>query len=286
MSTSVTTSFVKQYEREVHDVFQRTGSFLYQTVRQKSNVKGSTTTFQVIGTGVATTKARHGTITPMNQSHTAMECTLSDFYAGDWVDKLDEFKVGHDERESIARGGAWALGRKVDDQILTAADTTTTTAVVSTGAITRALLLQAVEALDDNDVPRDGNRFALLTPRAWSQAMTITEFASSDFIGGTDLPYLKGAEPRTWLGVHWMQHTGLSGKGTTTAKNLVYHRQALGYGSQALAGIEGRMVGADITWHGDRAAHFVNHMMSGGACLIESGGVVEMHSNDTAAIPT
>ena len=61
MSTSVTTSFVKQYEREVHDVFQRTGSFLYQTVRQKPDVKGSTTTFQVIGTGVATTQgpSRH-----------------------------------------------------------------------------------------------------------------------------------------------------------------------------------------------------------------------------------
>ena len=34
----------------------------------------------------------------MNQSHTAIECTLSDFYAGDWVDQLDETKVQHDER--------------------------------------------------------------------------------------------------------------------------------------------------------------------------------------------
>ena len=64
MSTSVSTAFVRQYEREVHEAFQRRGSFMLQTVRLKTGVVGSSTTFQVTGTGVATTKARHGTITP------------------------------------------------------------------------------------------------------------------------------------------------------------------------------------------------------------------------------
>ena len=41
----------------------------------------------------------------------------------------------------------------------------------------------------------------------------------------------------------------------------------------------------DITWHGDRAAHFVNNMMSQGACLIDGEGVVEIRVNDTLAIP-
>lgn len=275
MSTSVSTAFVRQYEREVHEAFQRRGSFMLQTVRLKTGVVGSSTTFQVTGTGVATTKARHGTITPMNQSHTAVQCTLADFYAGDWVDKLDELKLIHDERMVIANGGAWALGRKADDQIITAADTTSTT-VTSTGAATRALFLQAVETLDDNDVPNDNERWGWLTPRAWSQAMTLTEFASADFVG--DQQFMKGASPKSWLGVHWAVHTGLNGKGTTTAKSLVYHRSSLGYGS-------GAGIVADITWHGDRAAHFINHMMSGGACLIDANGVLEMQSNDTAAIP-
>ena len=34
-----------------------------------------------------------------------------------------------------------------------------------------------------------------------------------------------------------------------------------------------------------RAAHFVNHFMSGGACLIDAEGVVEIRINDTLAIP-
>ena len=276
MSTYIDNSFVAQYERDVHEAFQRRGSFLMHTIRRKTNVKGATTTFQKVGTGIATTKSRHGQITPMNQSHNPVTCTLADFYGGDWVDKLDEAKSNHDERMVIANGGAWALGRKADDQVITEAIATTSFVGTYTGGLTRALLLQAVETLDDNDVPNDGQRWGLLTPRAWATAMTFAEFASSDFV--SDQPYMKGAQPRTWLGVNWMVHTGLNGKGTATADCLAYHKSALGYAS-------GHDIKSDITWHGDRAAHFVNHMMSGGACLIDEGGVVEIRVDDTASIP-
>ena len=64
MSTSVSTSFVKQYERDVHHLFQRQGGILRNSVRLKTGVKGSSTHFQKIGKGKATSKARHGVITP------------------------------------------------------------------------------------------------------------------------------------------------------------------------------------------------------------------------------
>lgn len=276
MSTSVDQSFVKQYEKDVHEAFQRRGSFLLQTIRRKPKVKGHTTTFQRIGKGVATTKARHGQITPMNQSHTPVTCTLEDFYAGDWVDKLDEAKTNHDERMVVANGGSWALGRKADEQIYAALDGTTSFVGTHSGGVTRALFLQAVETLDDNDVPNDGNRWGQLTPRQWAQAMTIKEFASADFVG--DKPYMTGARPRTYLGVNWFSHSGLPGKGTNQARGMLYHSSAVGYGT-------GMGITADVTWHGDRAAHFVNHYMSGGACLIDPEGVVEIRTDDTAAIP-
>ena len=98
MSTSVDTAFVTQFEREVHEAFQRESSKLRETVRLKTSVVGSSTTFQVVGKGTATTKSRHGVITPMNASHTAVPCTVADFYAGEWIDKLDELKINIDER--------------------------------------------------------------------------------------------------------------------------------------------------------------------------------------------
>ena len=35
-------------------------------------------------------------------------------------------------------------------------------------------------------------------------------------------------------------------------------------------------ISTDITWHGDRAAHFVNSMMSQGSVLVDNTGVVRM----------
>ncbi|GAB4391000.1 MAG: hypothetical protein Tsb0032_00340 [Kiloniellaceae bacterium] len=277
MSTSIDLSFVKQFEREVHEAYQRQGSLLRATVRSKNNVKGASTTFQKIGKGVASTKARHGKVTPMNVDHTPVDCVLQDYYAGDYVDKLDEAKINHDERMVIANAGAWGLGRKTDELIIAQADQTTSFVGSYVGGLTRTLLLQAVEALDDNDVPDDGLRWGLLTPRQWSIALTVPEFASADFVGD-DLPYIQRNRTRSWLGVNWMRHTGLPGKGTTNAVCFTYHRNALGHGS-------GADVNSDITWHGDRAAHFVNNMMSQGACLIDPEGVIEIRVDDTATIP-
>lgn len=289
MSTSVDQSFIRQFEAEVHEAFQRRGSKILNTVRNKTGVRGYSTTFQRVGTGVATTKARHGVITPMNQDHTPIECILADFYAGDWVDKLDELKLNIDERMVVANGGAWALGRRIDDQIITVLDATTQTAVTFTytneGTV-RNTLLSAIEALNENDVPDDGDRWGLLTPHTFAAACTVEEFGSADYIGGANLPFTAGNRgqvnptpmARTWMGVNWLQHSGLPGVGTATAKGFVYHRTAVGYAS-------GQGITSDITWHGDRAAHFVNHWMSGGACMIEDNGVIELTINDTTAIP-
>jgi len=298
MATSITNSFITQYERDVHDVFQREGSVLKPTVRFKSDVVGSVATFQKIGTGTATTKARHGTITPMNQTHTAISTTLADFYAGDWVDKLDEAKINIDERMAIARGGAKALGRKCDDQILTTLDSTTSSTVtiaVGSSAAVRNGLLNMIKALIAADAYDPGNMYGVMSPALWAMASTINEFASSDYVGSDGQVYNVGAPVgsfKRWAQVLWTVHSGNPGVGTGTSKVFLYNKSAVGYASgKAPGNLAGTMsgetsVGADITWHGDRAAHFVNHAMSGNSVMIDDGGVIEGNVDDTAAIPT
>ena len=298
MSTSINTAFITQYERDVHDVFQRDGSVLKPTVRFKSDVVGSVATFQKIGTGVATTKARHGTITPMNQTHTAISTTLADFYAGDWVDKLDEAKINIDERMAIARGGAKALGRKVDSQIFTTLDSTsqsTVTIAVGTSAAVRNGLLGMIKALIANDAYDPGNMYGVMSPTLWAMASTISEFASSDYVGTDGMPYKGGAAVgnyKRWAQVLWTVHSGNPGVATSTSKVFLWNKTAVGYAAgKTPANLAGTMsgetsIGADITWHGDRAAHFVNHAMSGNSVMIDDGGVVEGNLDDTAAIPT
>jgi len=294
MSTSIDTAFISSYEAKVHEVFQRQGSYLKEAVRVKDSIVGSTAVFQKIGKGTATTKARHGTITPMNQVHTAPSCTLADFYAGDWVDRLDEAKLNINERDALAAGGAMALGRKVDDQITTVLDTTsqsTITLTVTSKAAILATAIEFVEAAWDNDVPNDGMVYAVVTPRYWSQLMLVEQFNRSEFVPASGMTFATGPQVgkgrwKDWMGVKWKMQTGLPGAGTATAKCFIWHQSAIGYAVAKAAGnVAGNeAVGADITWHGDRAAHFVNHMMSGQACLIDDTGVIEGNLNDTTAI--
>lgn len=295
MSTSIDTAFITSYNEKVQDVFQRQGAYLKDAVRVKDNVVGSTAVFQKIGKGIATTKSRHGTITPMNQTHSAPSCTLADFYAGDWVDKLDEAKTNIGERDAIARGGAMALGRKVDDQITTVLDSTTsatTTITVTSKAAILAGFLAWAELAWAQDVPNDGNVFAVVTPRLWSQAMLNDQFARGEYVRSDGMAWVGGPAVGTkwkeWMGIKWKMQTGLPGALGASAKGWIWHRDAVGYAVAASAGnIAGNAsVSADITWHGDRAAHFVNNLMSGQAVMIDDTGVVEETHNDTTAIAT
>ena len=295
MSNTVDNAFIKDYNSDVHAVFQRNGGFLRNTVRTKDNIVGKSTTFQKVGKGTATTKARHGVVTPMNQSHTPIECTLEDFYAGDWVDRLDEAKTNIDERMAIAEGGSWALGRKVDDQILTQMALTTATTLtftVTSLVAVRNSLISIVEAMDAADLPDDGNRYVLLTPRAWSQAEVVEQFSSADYVKAGEQSFASGAKTfgrwKSWRGAMWGHHTGLPGVTTASAKCFAWHKNGVGFATGAHAGnVAGNQaVSADITWHGDRAAHFVNHMMSGGACLIDDTGVIDIDIDDTTAVVT
>lgn len=296
MSTSIDQAFITSYEARVHEVFQRQGSYLKDAVYLKTDVVGATAVFQKVGKGTATTKSRHGTIVPMNQTHTAPSVTLQDFYAGDWVDKLDEAKININDRDVIASGGAMALGRKVDDQITAVLDTTTQTAVtitVTSKANILAGLLSWVEAAWDNDVPNDGMVYAVMTPRLFSQAMLLDQFQRAEYVGADGMEYKTGPSIgrgrwKDWMGIKWKMQTGLPGAGTSSGKSWVWHKNAVGYAVARSAGnVAGReSVSADITWHGDRAAHFVNNMMSGNAVMIDDTGVIEASFDDTTAVAT
>jgi len=125
MSTNIEPAFIKHFQSDVHLQYQRMGSKLRNTVRVKNNIVGSSTTFQKVGKGTASTKARHGKVPVMNVDHTPVECTLADYYAGDWVDSLDELKTNINERMVVAKAGAFALGRKTDELVITQLDTST-----------------------------------------------------------------------------------------------------------------------------------------------------------------
>ncbi|MBV1797232.1 phage capsid protein [Siccirubricoccus sp. G192] len=277
MSASIDQAFIKQYQAEVQEAYQRQGSKLRPTVRSKTEVRGASTIFQKVGRGTAAAKARNGVVPVMNLDHSNVECFLQDYYAGDWVDRMDELKTNMDERQVAANAGAYALGRKTDELIIAAFDSATAEAVgTATGqtdndGLTRAKVLLAFEMLGEADVPDDGQRYAVVGWKQWSELLQIQEFANAQYVGNDELPW-KGTQAKRWLGALWVPHSGLT-KNATLRYCYFYHKTAIGHAAAA-------EITTDVTWHGDRAAHFVNTMMSQGAVLVDGTGVVRMRAKE------
>ncbi len=277
ITNSIDDAFIKHFEADVITAYQQMGSKLRPTVRSKTGVIGESTTFQVIGKGTAATKTRNGSVPVMCVAHTPKECSLTDYYAGEWVDKLDELKIGHDERKVVAEMGAYALGRKTDDLIITALATTTQSVGVPAGQVlTKDIVLDAFTKLNNADVPDDGNRYAVVAPAQWNQLLNIEEFSSANYVGDK-MPFVAGCEMRRWLGINWIMHTGLPANaeaGTHTC--FIYHKNAIGHAV-------GFDIKTDISWHGDHAAYFVNSMMSQGAVLIDANAAIKIVCLDEAS---
>jgi hypothetical protein len=275
MSTSIDQAFIKHFEREVHEAYQRQGSKLRNTVRTINNVNGSEAIFQKVGKGTASTKSTHGMVPVMNLDHSSIAVLLQDYYAGDWVDRLDELKINIDERQIIAAAGANALGRKTDEMIINALASANDHVIVDGNVgLTLDKALAAFETFGENDVPDDGGRFAVVGWKQWSELLQIDEFSNADYIGAEQLPFSSITQAKMWLGTVWIPHSGLPKNSSDIRSCFFYHKTAIGHAS-------GSDVQTDITWHGDRASFFVNNMMSQGAGLIDEAGIVVINCDET-----
>lgn len=272
MSVSVDNVFIKQFEADVHLAYQQMGTKLRATVRSKSGVVGASTTFQKVGRGTASTKSRHGIVPVMNLNHEPVECILQDYYAGDWVDALDELKTNVDERRVVASAGAYALGRKTDELIINAMNQSTTSVGDYSTGLTKDLILSAIEVMNQNDVPDDGRRFAVVGVHQWNELLSLDEFVSADYVGN-DLPLVSGGASKKWLGITWVMYNALPLANTDERDCFIYHATSIGHAC-------GQEVKTDISWHGERAAHFISNSMSQGAVLIDNDGIVRLQCKD------
>lgn len=285
MSLTIDQAFITQFESEVHLAYQQRGSKLRGTVRRKQ-ATGSTVRFQKLGKGTASRKTRHGKVPVMNAVHSYADATIEDWYAGDWVDKLDEYKTNIDERMILANTAAYALGRKIDAIIIDALLLSLPTAqIVASGpyagtmGLTKGKIMAAMELINAADVPDDGQRFCVVGAHQWNELLDITEFKSADYVGQGSLPWTTGTEVKRWLNTYWILHTGLQTDVTEATRYCVlYHKTALGLGENIDA------LWTDITWHGDYASHFVDAAIASGAIRIDDEGVVRIDCDDDATI--
>lgn len=268
MATSITNAFITQFESEVHMAYQRMGSKLKNIVRNVNNVQGNTVKFQKVAKGSANTKARHAEVVAMNLSHSNVSATLTDYYAADFVDKLDELKTNIDERQVVSQSTAYALGRKTDDIIRDEMDTATAFAKnVNSDAATGMSLVKAknmMETFNGNDVPDDGQRYWVVGPKQWSDLLGIDQFTRLEYIGQDELPFKGGMTAKRWLGFLWFVHSGLTLD--TDRYTLAFHKSSVGLGV-------GSDVKTEVNYIPEKVSHLITSHLSLGATIIDSDGI-------------
>lgn len=269
MATSITNAFITQFEAEVHMAYQRMGSKLKNLVRTVNGVNGNTVKFQKVAKGSANTKARHAEVVAMDLAHSNVSATLTDYYAADYVDKLDELKVNIDERQVVANSAAYALGRKTDSVITSIMENATQLANNSSGTGTGMNLGKAqamMELFNTNDVPDDQQRYWVVGPKQWSDLINLDQFSRVEYVGESELPYAGGMTAKRWLGFLWFVHSGLETSGSTDRHTVAFHKSSIGMGI-------GSDVKTEVNYIPEKVSHLITSMLSIGGVLIDSDGI-------------
>lgn len=276
------TAFQEKFRSETIAKFEVHESLVRMTTTTEAEVNGNQATFLTAGSGGATavTRGVNGLIPARGDDLTQTTITLVEWH--DLVEKT-RFNIYASQGNQTAimqRTTVGVINRKIDDDIITELNTAT----VNTGSAVTAslsLVVQAQTILGNNDVPFDNNIFALITPAFRGYLVQTKEFASAEYV---DMKPIPGAEetwsdrPKMfhWMGINWIVHPALPGKGTSAEKCFMYHKSAIGHAmdAQDLNTAVGYDDKQDMSYC--RASCFM------GTELIQNSGVVVMNHDGSS----
>lgn len=250
-----------QWAPRVMQIFQTKGNRLKPTVTP-GEVNGSEVVFRFIGEAQVQEKTPNQPLNEMGSPTYNQKIKTREFAVFDTIEDKEMEGVSDIGKENLAQAGAVALGKTVDQLIIAALDARAPTSgagYVADGTpagMTLAHAMLMVEAMLAQDVPADGQIYAVLPPRAWLQLMTYEQFSSSDYVG--DMPFTKLTETRRWMGVNWimLENKILPSSGANLRDAFMWHKSAVGWGNgRDLRGPEWdrnlRRIGWDYLLHFD-----------------------------------
>ena len=197
MSTQVTTAFVNQFSSNIQMLSQQMGSLLRNAVDVES-VNGEKAFFDQVGAAAAVLRTTRHSDTPLiDTPHSRRMVTMSDYEYADLIDDQDKIRMLVDPTSTYSRAAAAAMGRAMDDVIITAAlgasltgkdgatstafDTTNNQIAVGASGLTLAKLIEAKEILDAGDVDPSIPRYIACSPKQVTDLLNNTTVTSSDY---------------------------------------------------------------------------------------------------------
>jgi hypothetical protein len=272
------TAYQIQYRQEFISGFEQREALVRQAVTTEAVIKGNQATFLVADSGGAEAQTRgvNGLIPARADDLNQFTATLVEWHDLVRRTRFNIFASQGDGRRIMQETTMGVINRKIDQDVITELQNATQ----DTGAAAIAnldLAMYAKVILGNNEVPADGNLFALITPAFEAYLMQTKEFASADYVSGK--PFESQQTMFRWAGVNWIVHPNLPGKGTNAEKCFLWHKSALGHAANT--GEMDSKVGydeeQDYSWA--RASIFM------GAKILQSSGIVVINHDGSAYAP-
>jgi hypothetical protein len=230
MSFEITTASVQQYTTNVQLLLQQRGSVLRELCSMGSYTGKAAKAVEQIGAVTAQKKTSRHSDTPLiSTPHDARWVFPEDYEWADMIDDQDKLRMLIDPTSPYAMNGAYALGRSLDDAIITAAlgtsktgengstDTAFATATqqiaVGAAGLTVAKLRTAKKILTANEVDvMNDPLYIAVTAQQVDDLLGTTEVTSSDY---NSVKALVQGDIDTFMGFKFVniERLGLDGSG-------------------------------------------------------------------------
>ena len=262
------------------------GSLLRNAVDTES-VTGEKAFFDQVGAAAAVLRtSRHADTPLVDTPHSRRMVTLSDYEYADLIDDQDKVKLLIDPTSTYSRAAAAAMGRAMDDVIISAAlgtsktgkDGSTDTALpsgqkiaVASSGLTLAKLIDAKELLDAASVDPSIPRYIVVSPKQ-IDLLNNTTVTSSDF---NTVKALAMGEINSFVGFQFIVSNRLNTDGSGD-------RQVIAFASDGIKLAVGKEPAARIDERADKSyATQVYYCQSVGATRMEEEKVVEIACSES-----
>jgi len=239
------TLYAQQYSENIMQLAQQKYSKLLGTVFQKPNVRGKTFFQDQIGEWTMKVKAGRNAATPQSDPNLARRMgTMVDYHDNVLLDRADELKIISDPKSSYTLAAGQAIGRQIDDTIISAATGTSKSGetgstsvnldsdqiiVNGSAGLSFSKVRNAKKILDDNDVEAE-DRFFIVGSAQLDDLLAIEQATSSDYAA---VKALVRGEIDTWMGFKWIMTTRLT-VGSSIRQCLAFQKNGLCLGMAAL----------------------------------------------------
>lgn len=229
--------YAQAYSQNIMQLAQQKYSKLLNTVYMKPNVRGKTFFQDQIGEWAMSVKGGRNVQTPNNDPVLGRRMgVMVDYHDNRMVDRGDELKSISDPRSAYTIAAAQALGRKIDDVIITAAlgtaysgetgstSVTNSNIVLATAAsMTLARIIAVKQTFDTADVEME-DRYFVATPAALDNLLNQTAATSSDYAA---VKALVRGEIDSWMGFKWIMSNRLAAVSASTLIGIAYQKYGL-----------------------------------------------------------